>query len=90
MLLETSRYYRQKTVDVVTKDGRTVKALTLRRLPKVNGEPVVIKGNDRLDIIAQRQYQNPTMFWHIADANSELDANELVKQPLRVIQVPIQ
>ncbi len=90
MLLETSRYFRQKTVDVVTKDGRTVKALTLRRLPKVNGEPVIIKGNDRLDIIAQRQYQNPTMFWHIADANSELDANELVKQPLRVIQVPIK
>ncbi|WP_035139292.1 hypothetical protein [Fischerella sp. PCC 9605] len=90
MFLETSRYFRQKVVDIVIKDGRTVKALTLRRLADVNGEPIVIKGNDRLDIIAQRQYQNPTMFWHIADANSELDANELVKQPLRVIKVPVK
>jgi hypothetical protein len=88
MFLENSRYYRQQVVDVVIKDGRTVKTLTLRRLPNVNGEPVAVKGNDRLDIIAQRQYQNPTKFWHIADANSELDANELVKQPLRIIQVP--
>lgn len=90
MFLETSRYFRQKVVDVITKDGRIVKVLTLRKLADVNGEPTVIKSNDRLDIIAQRQYQNPTMFWHIADANSELDANELVKQPLRVIKVPVK
>jgi hypothetical protein len=90
MLLESSRYYKLKTVDAVTKDGRTVKALTLRRLPAVNGNPTVIKGNDRLDIMAQRQYNNATMFWHIADANTELQANDLVKETGRIIKVPEQ
>ncbi len=90
MFLETSRYFRQKQVDVVTKDGRTIKALSLRRLPTVNGELTAIEESDRLDIIAQRQYQNPTWFWHIADANTELEANDLVKEVGRVIQIPRQ
>ena len=90
MFLETSRYYKQKIVDAVAKDGRQVKALTLRRLPSVNGKPTVIKGNDRLDIMAQRQYKNPTMFWHIADANTELQANDLVRESGRIIKAPEQ
>ncbi|HBB35912.1 MAG TPA: hypothetical protein DDZ80_00540 [Cyanobacteria bacterium UBA8803] len=88
MFLETSRYFRQKQVNVVTKDGRTVKAVSLRRLPTVNGEPKFVEESDRLDIIAQRQYQNPTQFWHIADANTELAANDLVQEVGRIIQVP--
>ena len=80
MFLESSRYYKQSQVDTVTKDGRTVKAITLRRLPTVSGQLTVIKGNDRLDIMAQRQYSDPTMFWHIADANTKLQANDLVKE----------
>jgi hypothetical protein len=90
MFLESSRYFNQKLVDAVSRDGRSVKALSLRRLPPVSGDARIVKGNDRLDIIAQRQYENPTWFWHIADANTELEANQLVKQPLRVINVPRQ
>ncbi|MGH7901617.1 MAG: hypothetical protein ACRENZ_07755 [Thermodesulfobacteriota bacterium] len=88
MFLESSRYFKIKAVDVVTKDGRTVKVVTLRRLPVITGKPTVIKANDRLDIISQRQYNDPTMFWHIADANSELEANNLVKKTVRIISVP--
>lgn len=90
MFIESSRYYRQKTVDIKTKDGRIVKAVTLRRLPTVGGKPTVVKGNDRLDIMAQRRYNDPTMFWHIADSNTELQANDLVKETGRVIKVPEQ
>lgn len=90
MFLETSRYFRQKQIDVVTKDGRIVKAVSLRRLPRVNGEPTPIEEKDRLDILAQRQYENPTQFWHIADANTELDTKDLVQEVGRVIQVPTQ
>jgi hypothetical protein len=90
MFLESSRYYKIKTIDTVTKDGRTVKAVTLRRLPYVSGNKTVVKGSDRLDIMAQRQYDNPTMFWRIADANTELQANDLVKETGRVINVPEQ
>lgn len=90
MFLESSRYFKVKTVDAITKDGQTVKALTLRRLPRTDGKLTRVKGDDRLDIIAQRQYNNPTMFWHIADANTELHANDLVKETGRTIKIPEQ
>lgn len=90
MFLESSRYYKLKTADIKTKNGRTVKAVTLRRLPSISGKPTVVKGNDRLDIMAQRRYNDPTMFWHIADTNTELEANDLVKETGRLIRVPEQ
>jgi len=90
MFLESSRYYKQTVVDTVAKDGRTVRAITLRRLSAVSGQPTVVKGNDRLDIVAQRQYGNPTMFWYIADANTELQANDLVREAGLEIKVPEQ
>jgi hypothetical protein len=90
MFLESSRYFNLKLVDAVSSDGRSVKAVCLRRLPAVSGDGRIVKGNDRLDIMSQRQYENPTWFWHIADANTELEANQLVEQPLRVISVPRQ
>lgn len=88
MFLESSRYFNVKTVEVKTKDGRTVKAVKLRRLPSTKGNDTEVKGNDRLDIIAQRLYNNATMFWHPADANTELEANDLVKKSGRIIKIP--
>lgn len=88
MFLESSRYYKQKIVETVTKDGRQVKALTLRRLPDISGKLTTIKGNDRMDIMALRLYNNPIMFWHIADANTELQADQLVTETGRKIKVP--
>jgi hypothetical protein len=91
MFLKSSRYYKQKLVETEVKKEytvNTVKAVKLRRLSDEQGNPAVVKGNDRLDIISQRQYGNPTMFWHIADANTDLQANNLVSEPGRVILVP--
>jgi len=88
VFLPNSRYYQQKVVDSVAADGRPVKAVSLRRLASPPGEPRSVKGNDRLDIMAQRQYDDATMFWHIADANTELRADELVRVPGRVIEAP--
>jgi hypothetical protein len=42
MFLESSRYYKQETVDAVVKGNQVVKALTLRILPAVSGKPTVI------------------------------------------------
>jgi hypothetical protein len=88
MFLKTSRYYKQKVVEVKTKNKTGAKAVTLRRLPSTSGTPVEVKGNHRLDIIAQYQYDDPGKFWHIADANNELQANDLVEQTGRMISVP--
>jgi hypothetical protein len=40
--------------------------------------------------MAQRTYDNPTFFWHIADANTELAARDLVQEIGRSVQVPEQ
>jgi hypothetical protein len=88
VFLETSRYNRVRRDEARTKDGRVVKVVALRRLPTVSGDPRVIKDNDQLDIIAQHLYDEPTMFWHIADANTELQAGDLVGALGRTINVP--
>ena len=88
MFLENSRYAKLAQVEVKQRDGTTVKALKLRRLPATQGEPTAVLQGDRLDIMAQRRVAEPTKFWHIADANSELEAKDLVAEINRVIKVP--
>jgi hypothetical protein len=88
VFLESSRYHRVRKEEAKARDGRIVKVVALRRLPAVAGNPTTVKENDRLDIMAQRLYDDPTMFWRIADANTELQASELVDEPGRVIDVP--
>jgi hypothetical protein len=80
VFLENSRYFNVKTVETQNESGRSFLAVMLRGLPYVAATPTVIKGNDRLDVIAQRKYGDPTKFWHVADANTELEANNLVIQ----------
>lgn len=88
MFLENSRYFKVKTIVVTDENGREVQAVMLRRLPYVAGKTVVVKGNDRLDVMAERQFKDATQFWHIADANTELEANELVEEAGETILVP--
>ena len=84
MFIDNSRYIDVKTVEVETERGRIVSAIKLRRLPYAAGTPTVVKGNDRLDVMAQRKYGDGTKFWHIADANTELEANKLVEERVQV------
>jgi len=74
MFLDNSRYAKQPTADVTTSDSRTVAALTLRSLPAVSGNPHAVVDHDRLDLLAYTTYSDATKFWHIADANTALDA----------------
>ena len=75
-----SRYAKTPVVEVETADGKKVNAVKLRKLPYVDGNQAEVKGTDRLDLTAQRKYRDGTEFWHIADANTELEANNLVKR----------
>lgn len=90
MFLESSRYYGQKVVSSITAEGRTVPAIKLRRLPEIEGTPTMVRGNDRLDSMAERRYGDASQYWHIADANSELKASRLVGQAGRIINIPEQ
>lgn len=74
-----SRYAQCPVVEVETIKGEKVNAVKLRHLPYAPGNLTEIKGTDRLDIMAHRKYADSTKFWHIADANTELAANDLVQ-----------
>jgi hypothetical protein len=73
-----SRYVKCPVVEVEGAKGAKVNAVKLRRLPYAPGNLTEIKGTDRLDIVAHRKYKDGTKFWHVADANTELEANDLV------------
>lgn len=88
MFLSNSRYIKVATIECRTQDGRTVRAVKLRILPRTAGAATTVAGHDRLDIMAQQAFQDPTLFWHIADANTELQANTLVESTGRTINVP--
>ena len=88
MFTKNSRYYGLETVTSTDRSGRAVQAVKLRRLPLPASAVVVVKDGDQLDVMSERRYRDATRFWHIADANSELEANELVRTSDRSIQVP--
>lgn len=75
--LPSSRYARTELVEVTTRDGRTVAAVKLRRLPDPPAAPYTVDAEDRLDTIAHAAYGDATRGWHVADANTELDARAL-------------
>ena len=93
-----SRYAKSPVVEVETAKGKKANAVKLRRMPYVPGNLTEVKGTDRLDIMAFRKYRDGTKFWHAADANTELEANDLVarkrsenplaKEETRFILVP--
>jgi hypothetical protein len=88
MFLKNSRYHGAETLETVDRHGRPVTAVKRRRLPDTQGASYVVQGADKLDVLAERKYTDATRFWHIADANTELEANELTSSAGRVIQVP--
>ncbi len=93
MFLESSRYYDLKSIKVKTPEGRETTAVVFRKFPsfsETNVKRVAIQEGDRLDVIAYREYNDATRFWHIADANTELQACELTKEINRVISIPEQ
>lgn len=90
MFLKNSRYYKIETLETNDMMGRPVTAIKLRRLADTQGEKMVVIAGDQLDAISKRRYRDATRFWHIADANTELEANGLVEQPGTVFNVPKQ
>ena len=88
MFTKSSRYYGLPTVAAKDSAGREVQAVKLRPLGTPAAELVEVHDGDQLDVIAERRYKDGARYWHIADANSELEANELVRTTGRVIKVP--
>lgn len=90
MFLKNSRYYGIATIVTTDAAGREVQAVMLRRLPASPGERSIVHDHDQLDVMAYRRFRDGTRSWHIADANSELEANTLVRRSGRAIDVPVK
>lgn len=88
MFTKASRYADLPTVEATDGEGRKVTAVTLRRLPEPAGMALSVTAADQLDAIAEQCYRDPTRFWHVADANGELDARDLLSPVGRIISVP--
>jgi hypothetical protein len=90
MFLKNSRYAGLPTVPAhgPRSDG-SIPVVKLRPLPDTTGEATEIHGHDQLDAMSERLHAgDATRYWHIADANSELEAAELTRTTGRVIDVP--
>lgn len=88
MFLKNSRYYGLPTVTASDGASGAVAAVKLRPLPTQPGEPVSVQAHDQLDVMSEQRYGDPTRYWHIADANSELEAAALLRGVGRPIAVP--
>lgn len=88
MFRPNSRYAEVLTTEGTASGGRKVTALKLRRLPPTTGAPLMAHDNTQLDVLALDRYSDPTKYWHIADANTELEARHLVDETGEFLQVP--
>jgi hypothetical protein len=88
MLFKGSRYEKVGTYQVTDAQGRTVTALRIRIIPATPaGYLHTLTSDERLDILAYNFYRNPEKFWLIADANTEMDPDDLL-EPGRQLLVP--
>jgi nucleoid-associated protein YgaU len=88
MFLKNSRYAGLPTVTTTDRAGAEVAAVKLRTPPAVSGDPVTIRAHDQLDAMSEQRYAGATRYWHIADANTELEAASLLTPVGRPITMP--
>ncbi|HVN06236.1 MAG TPA: hypothetical protein VMT86_17560 [Bryobacteraceae bacterium] len=88
MIFKGSRYQFTSVIQVKTADGKTVSALTARFVPPTPaGFYHTFSSAERLDLMAYRYYGNPEKLWRIADANTEMDPEDL-EDPGRQLLIP--
>jgi nucleoid-associated protein YgaU len=88
MVFKGSRYANVGTYQASDAAGDTVTALNARFIPPTPaGYLHTYTGDERLDLIAYKFYRNPEKFWLIADANTEMDPEDLL-EPGRQLPIP--
>lgn len=88
MIFKGSRYQNTGTYSVTDSSGRNINALKIRFIPATPaGYYHTFTADQRLDTISYGFYRNPEKFWLIADANSEMDPEDLL-EPGRQLLIP--
>ena len=89
MFYKGSRYETVGDAHCTDKNGRDILYKKMRIIPDTPAQfrHLVMQG-DRPDLLAFRYYRDPLKFWHIADANGCMNAEELTAQPGKRILIP--
>jgi hypothetical protein len=88
MIFKGSRYQNVGVYQATDAAGRPVLALKPRFVPQTAaGYLHSVTADTRLDLLAYRFYSNPEKFWLIADANNEMDPEDLLT-PGRQVLIP--
>jgi nucleoid-associated protein YgaU len=88
LIFKGSRYQNVGVYRVTDSAGNNVTALKIRFIPPTPaGFLHTFTADDRLDLIAYQYYKNPEKFWLIADANTEMDPEDLL-EPGRQLLIP--
>jgi hypothetical protein len=89
VIFKGSRYEHVGTYQAQTSDGRTVTTLNMRFIPPTPaGYHHTFTAAERLDLLAYTFYRNPEKFWLIADANIEMDPDDLLEAGRRLLIPP--
>lgn len=86
-----SRYAHLKQATLTTPDGREVRYVERRLVPRA-GEMrelgrVRVEAGDRLDLIAERTLGQPLAYWLVCDANEAMSPLELTERAGRVLRI---
>jgi len=83
-----SRYVGTAVLSADDGRGGAEQVLDLRAVPMTSSVlRVVASDADRLDLLAFRYYRDPTWFWRICDATTELDPFDVLV-PGRPVPIP--
>jgi hypothetical protein len=84
MFDHTSRYYPIETAALSLPDGRAVTFARRRFLPAGESLPLLsfvnVSPGDRIDLVADRVYGDPLMFWRLCDANDAMDPLQMIAE----------
>jgi hypothetical protein len=87
----TSRYYSLETVAFNLPDGREVRYIRRRFLPRAEDMPllaeVTVTEGDRLDVITFRALGDAEHFWRVCDANNAMNPIDLTAEPGRKLRI---
>jgi len=84
-----SRYEKVGELEMELADGRLVRYKRTRFVPSTPARRAhVVRGDDRLDLLAFSEYRDPERFWLICDAGDVLWPPDLLSEPGQSIAIP--
>jgi hypothetical protein len=91
MIFKGSRYENTGAYQTEDASGQAVTALKIRFIPPTPaGYYHTFTSDQRLDTIAYGFYRNAEKFWLIADANTEMDPEDLLEPGKQILIPPDQ